>query len=99
MRTQPQCKRQEFSEFPLRHFAAGHRKIVVHNLPETADVSGDRQIVGWVGEDRVRLLAFEQALETARVAGIAAEQPVPTELPHVAKLRDGSCGNHWNEVL
>ena len=80
---------QERRERLLAHLAGGHRELAVLGLAEPADVAIDRHVVGRIGEDRVDPGALEQGGVDAGVLGIAADQPMPLQLPDVARPRDG----------
>src|SRR5262245_2769500 len=54
-------------------------------------MAGYRHIVGWVGEDHFGLLPTEQPLEGLALQGIAADEPVPAELPEIARPRHDHC--------
>ena len=49
-------------ELGVGHFARGHRELAMMNLTETADITFDRDIVWWIGEDLRRLLSRWQVL-------------------------------------
>jgi hypothetical protein len=72
-----------------RHFAGGHRELAMPGTPETGSVAMDRHVVGGIGEYDLRLLDAHEPFERSSVSGVAAEEPVSTELPQIPELRDG----------
>jgi hypothetical protein len=48
----------------------------------------DRYIVGWIGDHHLREVALQRRLVAGVGQGIAADQAVPPELPHIAGLAD-----------
>jgi hypothetical protein len=55
------------------------------DAPQSADVTLDRDIIGWIGEDEIAPLSLQQPFETVSVSRISAQQAVATEQPEIAK--------------
>lgn len=86
---------QERSKLALAHLARSKGELAVLDRTEPADVAIDLHVVGRIGEDKVGLLAPHQGLEVDMAARVAAQEPVPIELPEIALSRDGSAtGKH-----
>jgi hypothetical protein len=54
-------------------------------------VTGNRNVVGLVGQDQPRLFIRHENFETVRVGGIAAHDAVLARDKYFAELRDGLC--------
>ena len=72
-----------------RHLAGCHGELAVLHPAQPADVTRDRDVVGWVGEDGGRYRTVEQELVAGRIERVAAEQTVRTDLPEIARSRHG----------
>ena len=79
---------QEGGELSFAHLAARKGEFAVLDRAQAADIAVDRDIVGWIGEDEVSSFARHQLVHVGGIAGIAAQQAVPTKLPKVAPTRD-----------
>ena len=82
---------EEAGELRPAHLAGGKGELAVLDRAEPADVAVDLHVVGWIGEDEVGPSAVHQRFEVDRAPRVAAQQPVTSELPEVARCaRPGS---------
>src|SRR5690606_28486155 len=72
-----------------RHVSRSHGELAVADLAKTADMAVDGHVIGRVGEDQLRLAAVQKTVINIRIGGIAAGQPVFSDLPDIADLCEG----------
>src|SRR5829696_4286761 len=79
---------QEGNERVRVHFTRGHGELAVLAGASSHDAI-DLYVVGRVQKRHMRALAFEEASEVVRTAGVPAHQPMLAQLPEVARARRG----------
>jgi hypothetical protein len=80
---------EEARELGFGHFACGHGELAVLHRAEAADMAVDRNIVGGIGEYHLRTLISKQTGINGGIRRIAADQPVFTDQPEIARACDG----------
>jgi hypothetical protein len=99
-RLQPKDRHKEAREFGRAHLTAAHREAAVADATEPADVTVDRHIVGWVGEDEGRLGVAEQLPIGLGASGIGTQEQMRSEDPEIARATDRlGVGIGRNDVL
>ena len=90
---------EEASKAFLIHFSRRHGKLAMANLAKAADMAVDGHVIGRVGEDQLRLVLSQKGSIDIRIGGIAADQPVFSNLPDIANLCDGRSGINERDVF
>ncbi len=82
-------------ELGIGHLAGGHQKLAVRSARH---VAGNRNIVGFVGQDQPRLVIVRHKdFENGRIGRIAANDSVSTHGKDIAKLHDGLRIGLWRQ--
>src|SRR5271155_2043078 len=77
---------EEGDELGLRHLARGHLEFAMARLAPPYRVTLDAYVVRRVGDDHLGPLAPQQPLVRGALQGVAADQPVPAQLPAISRL-------------
>src|SRR5450432_1877767 len=78
------CRRQKGNEFRRRHLARRHGKLAMMRFAESACVTVDFDIVGWIPKDHIRWLAAQKHLIALWLPSVPAKKAVLAQQPHVA---------------
>jgi hypothetical protein len=70
------------------HLARGHREGTMVDCAEATRMTVDRHVVGRVGKDHFGAFLAHQRREVGRVEGIAAQNAMPAEEPHISNLAE-----------
>ena len=86
-------------ELRRAHFTRGHDELAVLDRAGPTDVSGDRDIVRRIAEHHLRPRGPEQALVGLSPGGVAADQPVLSDVPDIAKTGDRIAGKRFGNAV
>lgn len=78
-------------EDPVQKRAKRRGRHVI--VEDRSDLAFDGHIVRRIRHGQFRALAFEQPFQIGRRGGVAAQQPVPSQIPNVARPGDGRFGD------
>ena len=71
------------------HLTRCHSELAMAGLAQAADVTVNRDVIGRVGEDQVRTLISHESADRLNVSGVAADEPVSSQRPDIAKTGHG----------
>ena len=72
-----------------RHLTRCHGELAMAGLAQAADVTVNRDVIGWVGEDLVRTLVSHESADRLSVSGVAADEPVSSQRPNIPETGHG----------
>lgn len=85
----PEAVVQEGDELISGHLAGRHGELAVLHLAGTTDMTVDRNVIRWIGEDHSGLLALHQGCDHLRIERIAADEAMRTKPPDVSRPTAG----------